>query len=57
MSSCLAGRFSVVQWRVLGGTYDFAYGDSSGFFVFGNDAVFAEGGAPCAGKSRNAFGF
>ena len=31
----LAGRFSVVQWQVLGRTYDFTYGNRPAFFVFG----------------------
>ena len=33
VSSCLAGRFSVVLEQVLGGTYRCAHGDASGFFV------------------------
>ena len=32
MSSRLAGRFSDVSGQVLGRTYMYAYGDSSGFF-------------------------
>ena len=31
----LAGRFSVVQWQVLGRTYDFTYGNRPAFFMFG----------------------
>ena len=30
----LAGRFSVVQWQVLGRTYDFTYGNRPAFFCF-----------------------
>ena len=34
VSSCLAGRFFVVQWRVLGWTYICTFGEASGFFVW-----------------------